>query len=202
MGGAGSMRHRALLAVIGGALCAAFWVSPAYGHNSLTGSDPKNGARLAEAPQTVILTFLAKVDPSATVTITGPDGRRADTDPPGIKGNKVTLQLGPVPAGTYTVSYRVPSGDGHPVTGQIRFTVLTGATVGATPGPASVGASSSPSARPHDDATPGPARVVTGRQVAEQGPASAWWAWALAGAVVLLAVLLVVRGLARRRGRS
>jgi hypothetical protein len=41
-----------------------------------------------------------------------------------VDGNSVSTQVAPLgPAGVYTASYRIISADGHPVTGEITFTL-------------------------------------------------------------------------------
>ena len=58
------------------------------------------------------------------VAVTGPDGTTATDGAPEIAGSTVTQQLaGGLPAGTYTVEWRVASADGHPLTGSFAFDV-------------------------------------------------------------------------------
>ncbi|MBF9132542.1 copper resistance protein CopC [Plantactinospora sp. S1510] len=72
---------------------------PAAAHNSLTGSDPRDGARLEAAPATVRLTLLARPDPTTTrVTVTGPDNISATARKPSYSGSRGRLRLGPVRA--------------------------------------------------------------------------------------------------------
>jgi hypothetical protein len=187
-------RTKLLLAVVAGALSAFLGAIPAHAHNSLTGSDPKNGARLAEVPASITLTFLARLDPATTdVTVTGPGGDAAGGRP-GVRGRTVTLRVRDAGGGSYTVAYQVSSGDGHPVKGKITFTVTAPASTGA---PAPV-PSTSPAATP-PSGTPASGPPSTVAQVA---PADrrARWPW-LAGGAVLLAAAGAGAGLARRRSR-
>ncbi|MGY0006602.1 copper resistance CopC family protein, partial [Micromonospora sp. I033] len=91
--------------------------APAAAHNSLTGSDPQNGARVATAPKRIELRFLAAPAPATTkITVTGPDNVAAAGGAPTFTGNRVSVPFTPGAAGLYIVAYRVGSADGHPVT--------------------------------------------------------------------------------------
>ncbi|HYN93412.1 MAG TPA: copper resistance CopC family protein, partial [Pilimelia sp.] len=86
--------------------------APASAHNSLTGSDPANGARLTRPPAAVRLSFLSRLDPATTrVTVTGPGGAAAG-GAPAFAGSRVTVPLRAAAGGIYTVAYEVASGDG------------------------------------------------------------------------------------------
>lgn len=187
-------RTKLLLAVTAGALSAFFWTVPAQAHNSFTGSNPKNGARIAEVPERITLSFLATVDPaSARATVTGPDGSPATRGKLGIKGNKLTVGVEPSAAGQYTVAYRVTSPDGHPVKGTIRFTVTPAMspddTVSAVP-PESAPVTTAP-------ASAAPSAVAIDR-LADEDTGTPRWPWLL-GAAVLLAAAAAAAILVRRR---
>ncbi|MEU4754418.1 copper resistance CopC family protein, partial [Micromonospora tulbaghiae] len=101
--------------------------APAAAHNSLTGSDPRDGARLAAAPERIELRFLATPKEATTeVTVTGPDNVAATGGAPAFAGKRVTVPFRPGAAGLYIVTYRLASDDGHPVKGEIRFTLTAG----------------------------------------------------------------------------
>ena len=65
MGGSVARVARTWLAVVGMAIGVSVVLpaTPAAAHNSLTGSDPRNGARLAAAPKRIELRFLATPAP-------------------------------------------------------------------------------------------------------------------------------------------
>ncbi|MFG1890516.1 copper resistance protein CopC [Micromonospora sp. NPDC049051] len=181
--------------------------APAAAHNSLTGSDPRDGARIAEAPAKIELRFLAKADPNTTkITVTGPDNVAALDGAPTFSGSRVSVPFKPGPAGLYIVGYRLASSDGHPVSGEVRFTLTTG-----TPAEAPTG-----TANPTDPASAVPPSTGTGPTSAAPGPAGTGsptaavpaakesdeaggrgWLWALGG--VLLLGALAAGLLLRRR---
>jgi methionine-rich copper-binding protein CopC len=176
--------------------------APALAHNSLTGSDPADGARLARPPATVRLTFLARLDPARTkVAVTGPDGAVAAGGRPVIAGRTVTVPFRAGPAGDYEIAYEVPSSDGHPLKGNVRFTLAVGAAVATTAPPTTdpvptTAAPATTAATPVERVDPDLAADDAGGG----GGGGAWWPWALA--VALVVALLGVGGYLLRRRRT
>ena len=195
MGNRGTRTVGPLLGAIMGLLCVLLTAGPAAAHNSLTGSDPQNGARLDTAPDQIELTFLSRLDPESTkVTVTGPENVPAQGGEPVFSGARVTVPFQPGAAGVYLVRYEVASGDGHPVKGTIKFTLTAGATPSASPSPTPV---TSPTADASATSTASPAFVPGSAEEREE--ASYWWLWAVGGLLLFLAVgALVLRR--RRRG--
>ncbi|PWU51378.1 copper resistance protein CopC [Micromonospora sp. S4605] len=201
MGGRVARVARTWPAVFGVALGVSLLpAAPAAAHNSLTGSDPRDGARVATAPARIELRFLAKPDPATTkITVTGPDNVAALGGAPTFTGNRVRLPFKPGKAGLYIVGYRVASSDGHPVTGEVRFTLTTG-----TPADPSASATAPATAVPPASPSGGPAAASSADASLSAVPAAEertdsggrGWLWALGGAVLLAAL---VAGLLLRR---
>ncbi|MEU4679917.1 copper resistance protein CopC [Micromonospora sp. NPDC023737] len=207
---------RFVLAVSGVALgvSLALPAVPAAAHNSLTGSDPRDGARVATAPARIELRFLSRLDPATTkITIIGPDNVAAAGGAPSFSGSRVSVPFKPGRAGLYIVGYQVASGDGHPISGEVRFTLTTGtpADPSASPGEPSptpswtggtpaapVAPSSGPALTAGPDAaSPSAATVPT----ANESDDVSGWLWA-AGALVLLAALAAGLLFRRRSARG
>lgn len=199
MGGRGTGVAQRVLAAVGVIICVLLPAAPVAAHNSLTGSDPRHGARLAKAPQQVRLTFLSRLDPATTrVTVTGPDDADVAAGPPRFSGSRVTVPVRPGAAGVYIVRYEVASGDGHPVEGEVRFTLTTGAAATPTattpsPTPTATASAAAPAAATSAPATAGPLTHTAD----EDRPLI--WPWLLGGA---LAVAAVIGGLLLRRRSS
>jgi methionine-rich copper-binding protein CopC len=123
-----------LLLAVGGMIGLA---GPAFAHNVLVGSDPKDGTQMAAGPSTVSLTFdlpiqLGDFD---VVTVTGPNNTRWEAGKATVDSNVISAPVRPLgAAGQYTIGYRILSADGHPVSGAVKF-ILTKAGTGtpATP---------------------------------------------------------------------
>lgn len=138
------MRARRVAAVVVGAwLLVGAWATGAQAHAGLESSDPPDGAVLPEAPETLTLTF--------TEPVGVPDGGVGLLDPSGadvpvtvqVVDVDVVVDLPELGAGAHLLSWRVVSGDGHPITGAVGFTVEPD---DATAGPAEP--SGTPSAHP------------------------------------------------------
>ncbi|MEU3116470.1 MULTISPECIES: copper resistance CopC family protein [Micromonospora] len=196
MGGRVARTARTWLVVLG--VVAAFALlpaAPAAAHNSLTGSDPRDGARLAAAPERIELRFLATPKEATTeVTVTGPDNVAAAGGAPTFSGKRVTVPFRPGAAGLYIVTYRLASDDGHPIKGEIRFTLTTG-----TPAEAPSASAPPTSAAPAAPTSAAPSPTPAAAEADDDGGTG--WLWA-AGAVVVLAALgggLLLRRRAARR---
>jgi copper transport protein len=97
----------------------------AFAHSSLLQTTPADGGVLATAPHAARLIFNEPVAPEVVTLIT-PDGRhRALTDIQTIhNGLSVSLPQLERP-GTYALSWRITSADGHPVGGTLLFSIGT-----------------------------------------------------------------------------
>lgn len=127
---------------------------PAAAHAALATSSPVGGAQLNRMPGAVSITLNEQVRTPAFLVLTDERDARVNSDQVqiGSDGKTVSSEV-PTDAdpGDYSMSYRVVSEDGHPVTGTIRFTVKRP----SSPSPAEP--SQSPSASP---STPTPDDLV------------------------------------------
>lgn len=117
---------RWFVALLGAALLLLIPVSGAAGHAGLTSSDPADGTELAVAPEEVTLTFSEELlNELVEVSILDAAGdlvmatEAEQTPPPGT--DVIVPWPADLPAGQYSVAFRVVSEDGHPVTGQVSF---------------------------------------------------------------------------------
>ncbi|MEV4896094.1 copper resistance CopC family protein [Nonomuraea sp. NPDC055795] len=117
--------------------CAAVggWIAPAQAHNVLVSSDPRADAVLTAAPQRVTLVFDQPVRQGyAQIGLTGPGGEALTAGATVVAKERVSVPLKALTAnGAYVVGYRILSSDGHPVTGQVRFTLKLSAPAGEAP---------------------------------------------------------------------
>lgn len=91
-------------------------------HAELTGTEPANEATITERPGEVSITFSESIKVAfGGVKAYGPDGERVDDGRASASGDTVTLPITADAAGTYAVSWRVISADGHPVRGAFVF---------------------------------------------------------------------------------
>lgn len=171
---------RLLVAVLLTGLALLGTAGPAAAHNSLIGSNPANGASLAAGPAEVELRFDQPVQAGEglnTVAVIGPNNDHWEAGPADVASNVVTVPVRTLgPAGVYKIGYRILSADGHPVSGQLAFTLTTAGS--GTPAPQSA---TEPAAESPDTSSGLPV-----------------WVW-IGGAALLLGAGLV---LALRMGKS
>ncbi|USQ81446.1 copper resistance protein CopC [Ornithinimicrobium faecis] len=124
--------------------------SAAHAHDTLTDSSPAEGETLTEPLTQVQLTFSAEVlELGAAAVVTDSDGATWETGELAVDGTGVTVPLAEaLPSGSYEVSWRVTSSDGHPISGVIPFTVDAPAAETTEPAPADA----TPSTAPADSA--------------------------------------------------
>jgi copper transport protein len=132
-------RHRVLgpvavllvaLAIVLGA------VAPASAHAELVSSDPAEGAVLDSAPATVTLTFSEPFRLTSQELAVDDAERDPVASSAGASGTEVEVDLADaadLPGGTYVVSWNVLSGDGHPISGALTFSVGAPSTSVVTP---------------------------------------------------------------------
>lgn len=114
---------RALLVALAAAVLAIAGALPASAHASLVRSSPTADSTLTAVPPEVALTFNEEINPQfASVTVRS-GSTTASTGDLEVDGATIYQPIDPeMPAGTYTVAYRVTSADGHPVSGSFDFT--------------------------------------------------------------------------------
>ena len=120
----------AALGLLLGVLSSLAMAGSADAHAMLKSISPKDGARLSSPPSEVVLTFNEPISSSfATVTVAGTDGQSASSGKARVSGTTVTQDLsGDLADGRFTITFRVVSEDGHPISGRSTFTLASAAT--------------------------------------------------------------------------
>jgi copper transport protein len=117
------MQQRVAHTLLGAILLTFCVVGQALAHAALVASDPADGAVLAKAPAELSLTFDEPVSP-LILKLVEPGGSEAALGKPRFDGNRLVLaaphDLG---QGSYVLSWRVISEDGHPVGGAVVFSI-------------------------------------------------------------------------------
>ena len=112
----------ALLAVVLGAVV--LWASPASAHASLVEATPAPGSVLTDSPAAIELQFTESVETnSGAIRVYNTDANRVDNAGVSVTGNTVRMALPSLPDGSYITTWRVISGDSHPIRGAFTFQV-------------------------------------------------------------------------------
>ncbi|MDO4241741.1 MAG: copper resistance protein CopC [Microbacteriaceae bacterium] len=189
------IKTRHLSGLFAGLLCtlALFFggVNAANAHDVLIDRTPKAETNIATAPKEVVLTYNNKpINVGAVVLVVDAHGKEWQTGKPQVSGFNVTQPLQQnLPAGHYQVRWRVVSSDGHPITGNYKFSV--GDITNAAPIPAS-----------QDDAVPAaPAenRDTQATPEVKAGDSGTFWMWTGAILLPLCGFGAVVYVLAKRK---
>ncbi|MEU7893319.1 copper resistance protein CopC [Nonomuraea sp. NPDC049152] len=177
------------------------WLFVVYGapqalaHDQLKSSSPAKDA-VVSAVEEIKLEFNARVRLPAVVLHDG-GGSAVAVGKPEVDGPVVTAAVPqPLRAGRYVIGWRVVSSDGHPIEGEIPFTVKGAASATPTPEPSTAPATAPSSAAP-SSAAPRPSAPVAGTEAADpaaQGVPAWLWATAAVLAVAGAGLLLVRRG--------
>lgn len=121
--------RRSGLAALMVALCAFFVAAPsaAFAHDELIGSTPSNGEIVEVGPTEIDLRYSANPLEGAGATevlVISPSGAEVQQGDPVLDRNGVIQELsGADERGTYTVVWRIVSSDGHPISGELTFSV-------------------------------------------------------------------------------
>lgn len=168
----------------------------ALAHDEVVATTPAAQASVATPPAAVELQLSSPPQALGTeVRVTAPDGSLVSVGAPEVRGTTVRQPLSDgLPAGGYTVEWRVTSGDGHPITGSSAFNV-TAAASPSTPATPSA-AQAAPDTAP-DDA--GAGTTVGEASATQPAPSSSSTGLLVAVAVLVLALAGLVLWRLRRR---
>ncbi|WP_412163625.1 copper resistance protein CopC [Curtobacterium flaccumfaciens] len=142
---------RVLFAVVLSAFLVLVGTTPASAHAALTSSDPADGATVAADLDRVTLTFseapLAGLEAGLRVEVRDDGGTDESSGAVTVEGTTMSKAVSLTP-GPHTVVWRYVSPDGHPIEGQLAFTVEPAASQSVPPPTTSPTAAATPSSDP------------------------------------------------------
>ena len=175
---------------------------PVRAHADLVSTAPVDGSELAAAPSEVVFTFTEPLLPDFVRFIRiSETGESVDLTATSIESNIARLAWpADLPAGVWTVEYRVVSQDGHPVSGSIFFSYgASTPTPSPTPTP-----TPTPTGSPTQTGTPDPVPTTAPAPSPTISPTNdetgSTTGWLIAGiAVIALAIIVIIGLIVRRR---
>lgn len=182
-----SIPVRAAIALGIGLAAAIAFSSPAAGHSVIIDSSPKAGEEIQSAPDFFSITAnedLADItgvgEGFALKVVYVPTGADVATGQLIIDGSTLSTPGVPLASGAYLMQYQVVSADGHPISGEIPFTVA--------------GDSTQPEAEPGTEI---PAANPTPISAPAEPPTwPIWLAGSLAAVLIVIGVIIAIK---RRR---
>ncbi|GAA0943803.1 copper resistance CopC family protein [Nonomuraea longicatena] len=187
------MAVRSFLITVCGALLLLLSAPAALAHDALKSSSPAKDAKVSSL-ETIELEFTSKVQVPVVVLRTK-GGESVKLGKAEVDERTVTAEVTePLPSGAYVIGWRVVSSDGHPITGEIPFTVKA-ADPTPTPSEETSAPAASESAAPATSVSPAPAPAAE-QPAADATPASAeesdgglpTWVWVVGALLVVLGV--------------
>jgi len=172
--------------------------SPAQAHDELLGSDPAADSSLDALPAQLTLTFSAEIaddEGASVVEVTDAAGTTLTAGAPVVSDNVLTQPLAGEASGAVTVLWKVVSSDGHPISGELSFTVAGSPSPTPTASPTP---SETATAAPTETVEPTP--TATSVPVSDDAPNA--WPWVIAGLLALALVAAVVYLLVSRSRRE
>ncbi|TDE33050.1 copper resistance protein CopC [Nonomuraea mesophila] len=187
--------REAVLAALACLLVLALPAAPAHAHDKLKSSSPAKDAEVSSVEE-IELEFTASVK-FPFVVLHDEAGGQVTLGEPETDGPKVSAAVPePLAPGSYVIAWRVVSSDGHPIEGEIPFTVKgeAASSAPASPDPAaSAPASDAPAtASAQDDA----ASTAASSETESSGVPV--WIWVALAVLVVLGAVVGLRA-ARRR---
>lgn len=189
-------------AFVASTTCAAlitFTAPAALAHDALKSSSPAKNAKVS-AVETIELEFTARIQ-LPTIILRDGEGKSVALDKARAEDRTVTSTVNdPLPPGKYVIGYRVVSSDGHPLVGEIPFTVIASKSSTPTPEPSVSATSASPSAAPVTSEAAFPASSTPVAATEDSAPSGTpVWIWLLVAALVVIGAVIAFQGARRKR---
>ncbi|MFC4116628.1 copper resistance CopC family protein [Nonomuraea zeae] len=191
--------RRAVTTIAGTALLLLHTAPAALAHDRLKASSPADHAKVKHVA-TIELEFTADMR-LPTIVLDGPGGKPVPLGKPRVQGRKVSVRPAEeLRQGHHRIAWRVVSSDGHPIQGEIAFTVTEPPATTSTPTPTST-STSSPSPATVEPASPAaspPSPAAAAPVSTEQDPGSGsgmpGWLWAALALMVAAGAAVLVLG--------
>ncbi len=168
---------------------------PASAHNVVVSTVPASGSTVTELPSEVVLNFEEPpIAGGTSIVVRDPGGEVVTSGATSLSGDSATVELQPLTLpGTYAVTYRSASDDGHTITGSFVFTVPGSLLPDATPIDAPTPTPTDSAASPAASSSPSPSASTSDASSGSGGSALPWLLGGLAVVVVAGAVVALVR---------
>ncbi|WP_307197608.1 copper resistance CopC family protein [Neobacillus niacini] len=95
-----------------------------FAHSHLEDSSPKNGEIVTESLKAITLTFETAIEPTSSFTLNDKKNNSIPLSEVSISGNQLIANVEDnLTNGAYTINWKIIGEDGHPLEGEIPFTI-------------------------------------------------------------------------------
>jgi copper resistance protein C len=95
-----------------------------FAHSHLEDSSPKNGEIVTESLKAITLTFETAIEPTSSFTLNDEKNNSIPLSEVSISGNQLIANVEDnLTNGAYTINWKIIGEDGHPLEGEIPFTI-------------------------------------------------------------------------------
>ena len=128
------MRDKLLIAMrVPLSIAVALFAANAHGHTHLKASNPVDGAVVTEMPSAVTLTFTQAARITAVSLQKDQELKHRLKAPSAAAAREISVAVPPLGPGSYAITWRVVSDDGHIMAGELHFKVAAIATPAESP---------------------------------------------------------------------
>lgn len=104
-------------------ICFFLFGGNAFAHTGLESSNPSDGSTVTDPIEEITLTFLTKIEQTSSFKIQGPNNKEVPVKDIVVVDDIMTGTVDGMENGEYTLTWNIIGADGHPIQGDLSFTV-------------------------------------------------------------------------------
>lgn len=158
------------------AICLFLFGGKAFAHTGLESSNPSDGSTITDPIEEITLTFLTKIEQTSSFKIKGTNNKEIPVKDIVVVDDLMTGTVEGMDNGEYTLTWNIIGADGHPIQGDLSFTV----NLPVVENPAEVTEEAKTDV---EEAAP----IVETNEVGSDSSSNGFFIWMIIGLVIVLA---------------
>lgn len=143
-----------------------------FAHSHIEDSSPKNGEVITDPLNNITLSFETAIEPTSTFTLADANGAEVSLPEVTISGNQLIANVeNELANGAYTIHWKIIGEDGHPLEGDIPFTVQLPESVAQTEQQETVGTTTADAQETTETVEVMKEQVVSAQEAESEEPA-------------------------------
>lgn len=143
-----------------------------FAHSHIEDSSPKNGEVITDPLNNISLSFETAIEPTSTFTLADANGAEVSLPEVTISGNQLIANVeNELANGAYTIHWKIIGEDGHPLEGDIPFTVQLPESVAQTEQQETVGTTTADAQETTETVEVMKEQVVSAQEAESEEPA-------------------------------